>query len=92
MSTESFPETDQPSTIRRVLHLFNGQGRGFVIPRVGGGINVAVFPFDPEHPEDTIEKYIALRRGRGACPMPFDDPNYVLEPDAIQTTIDLGEE
>ena len=63
------------SLIERTLGRLVG-GDSISIPRQGGGVRVAVFPFNPENPLSAIEKTIALKRGREACVMPFDDPNY----------------
>ena len=74
---ESFPsEHDKVGVLVGVLvKLANSEG--ISIPRTGGGVRVAVLPFDVENPDDSIQRTIELRRGRKNCPMPFDEPDKV---------------
>ena len=81
MNNEASPRFEHPRRIIRnalsFLQSKPGEGPGSEVHRVGGGINVAVFPYDPEHPEKLTEQTSELMKGRAAYRMPsdFDTPN-----------------
>jgi hypothetical protein len=76
---ESYPSGhDRAGVLVRVLGKLT-KSDGISIPRMGGGVRVAVIPFDSENPDSAIERTIELRRARENCPMPFDESDYVLD-------------
>jgi len=84
MSHETPQRFENPKrSIRNVLSILQSkplEGCGSEVQRVGGGINVAVFPYDPEHPEIMKDQMTELMRGRAAYRMPvdFDAPSVDL--------------
>lgn len=67
------------SKIGRILGKLT-RSSGISIPRVGGGVRVAVISFNPETPNSIVEQTIELRRARESCVMPFDKNVYESVP------------
>jgi len=87
MNPEFSPNTASPRrAVRNIISLLKcglGEGPGSEGQRVGGGINVAVFPYDPEHPEIMTEQLTKHVEGRAAYTLPF-------APDNDEYSADLG--
>ena len=87
MNSEAPQRFESPRRmIRNVLHLLAStplEGPPNEVLRVGGGVNVAVFPLEPGHPERLTEQTVELMRGRAAYRLPFDEPGYVSDSDAL---------
>jgi len=60
------------SRVSKILGKLTRSG-GISIPRIGGGVRVAVIPYNAANPNSIVEQTLELKRARESCMMPFDE-------------------